>query len=141
MEITDDGADGGRSWAINGRFLTQRMTGVQRYAHEIVAALDEILSDRGDLKCLPELRLILPPGVAAKPALAKIGTCRTNFGSGHVWDQFVLPLYARSGVLSLGNFGPMLTRHHIVCIHDANTFIPPESYSAPSAWLIVRCCR
>jgi glycosyltransferase involved in cell wall biosynthesis len=129
MEITDDGADGGRSWAINGRFLTQRMTGVQRYAHEIVTALDEILSNRADLKCLPEWRLVLPPGVAAKPQLTKIGTCRTNFGAGHVWDQFVLPLYARSGVLSLGNFGPMLARNHIVCIHDANTFIQPESYS------------
>jgi glycosyltransferase involved in cell wall biosynthesis len=129
MEITDGGADGGRSWAINGRFLTQRMTGVQRYAHEIVAALDEILSDRGDLECLPELRLVLPPGVAGEPALAQIGTYRTNFGSGHVWDQFVLPLHARSGVLSLGNFGPMLARNHIVCIHDANTFIQPGSYS------------
>lgn len=129
MEITDDGAEGGRGWAINGRFLTQRMTGVQRYAHEIVMALDEILSDRGDLGCLPELRLVLPPGVAAKPHFAKIGTCRTNFGAGHVWDQFVLPLYAGSGVLSLGNFGPMLARNHIVCIHDANTFIQPESYS------------
>jgi glycosyltransferase involved in cell wall biosynthesis len=64
---------GGRSCATNGRFLTQRMTGVQRYAHEIVAALDEILSDWGDLKCSPELRLVLPPGVAAEPALAKIG--------------------------------------------------------------------
>jgi glycosyltransferase involved in cell wall biosynthesis len=129
MEITDDGAEGGRGWAINGRFLTQRMTGVQRYAHEIVTALDEILSDRGDLGCLPELRLVLPPGVAVKPRFAKIGTCRTNFGAGHVWDQFVLPLYAGSGVLSLGNFGPMLARNHIVCIHDANTFIQPESYS------------
>jgi glycosyltransferase involved in cell wall biosynthesis len=129
MEITEGGAEGRRGWAINGRFLTQRMTGVQRYAHEIVTALDEILSDRGDLKCSPEFRLVLPPGAAAKPHLAKIGTCRTNFGAGHVWDQFVLPLHARSGVLSLGNFGPMLARNHIVCIHDANTFIQPESYS------------
>jgi glycosyltransferase involved in cell wall biosynthesis len=35
----------------------------------------------------------------------------------------------QSGVLSLGNFGPALARNHIVCIHDANTFIEPESYS------------
>ena len=129
MEMTDGGADGGRGWAINGRFLTQRMTGVQRYAHEIVAALDEILSDRGDPAWLPEFRLVLPPGVMAKPALEKIGIRRTNLGSGHIWDQFVLPLHARSGVLSLGNFGPMLARNHIVCIHDANTFIQRESYS------------
>jgi|SRR5664280_108202 len=129
MEISDDGAGGGRSWAINGRFLTQRMTGVQRYAHEIVTALNQILSDEDDIARLPELRLVLPPGVAVKPVLSKIGICQTNFGSGHVWDQFVLPLYARSGVVSLGNFGPMVARDHIVCIHDANTFVQPESYS------------
>jgi hypothetical protein len=32
-------------------------------------------------------------------------------------------------VLSLGDFGPVLARKHVVCIHDANTFILPESYS------------
>jgi len=35
--------------------------------------------------------------------------------------------------LSLGNFGPVLATKHIVCIHDANTFILPESYSRSSA--------
>src|SRR5216684_3881475 len=48
---------------------------------------------------------------------------------GHAWDQFVLPWYATSGVLSLGNFGPVLAGNHIVCIHDANAFIEPESFS------------
>lgn len=129
MQVLDDGADGRRGWAINGRFLTQRMTGVQRYAYEIVAALDDILSEEADSARWPQMRLVLPPGVQVKPVLSKIGMCQTSFGSGHAWDQFILPLYARSGVLSLGNFGPMLARNHIVCIHDANTFIQPESYS------------
>ena len=39
-----------RHWAINGRFLTQRMTGVQRYANEIVMALDGLLSEIDDAK-------------------------------------------------------------------------------------------
>jgi glycosyltransferase involved in cell wall biosynthesis len=118
-----------RSWAINGRFVTQRMTGVQRYAYEIVAALDELLSDNLDAAAALAMRLVLPPGANAVPSLSKIETCRTRHGSGHAWDQFVLPLYARAGVLSLGNFGPVFARKHIVCIHDANTFILPESYS------------
>jgi glycosyltransferase involved in cell wall biosynthesis len=117
------------SWAINGRFLTQRMTGVQRYAYQIVAALDGILAQNGDIVGRLPMRLILPPGTEAVPVLSKIGTCRTSFGSGHAWDQLVFPLYAGSGVLSLGNFGPVLARNHIVCIHDANVFIQPESYS------------
>ena len=116
-------------WAINGRFLTQRMTGVQRYAHEIVAALDEILAQEGDSTSLAAMRLIVPPAVEKPPALSKITVRRTGFGSGHVWDQFVLPFHAGGGVLSLGNFGPIVGRNNIVCIHDANTFIQPDSYS------------
>ena len=133
MMTSDDGADGRPDWAINGRFLTQRMTGVQRYAQEIVAALDELLSEH-DFASRVRLRLVLPPGVEAKPALSKIHIQKTHFGSGHAWDQFVLPLYAGSRVLSLGNFGPVLARNHIVCIHDANTFIEPESYSRTFAF-------
>jgi glycosyltransferase involved in cell wall biosynthesis len=129
MQSSDKGVEAERSWAINGRFLTQRMTGVQRYAYEIVAALDGILSQDGDLAARVPIRLILPPGAEAMPALSKIGICRTSFGSGHAWDQLVLPFYAGAGVLSLGNFGPVFARNHIVCIHDANTFIEPESYS------------
>jgi glycosyltransferase involved in cell wall biosynthesis len=128
MMTSNDGVDERPDWAINGRFLTQRMTGVQRYAHEIVTALDELLSER-DFTSRVRLRLVLPPGVKTKPALSKIHIQKTRFGSGHAWDQFVLPLYAKSRVLSLGNFGPALARNHIVCIHDANTFIEPESYS------------
>jgi glycosyltransferase involved in cell wall biosynthesis len=125
MEKRKDLAQG-MSWAINGRFLTQRMTGVQRYAHEIVMALDGILS-RTDGDAL-SIRLVIPPA-AATPSLSKIAVCRTSFASGHLWDQLVLPFYAGGGVLSLGNFGPIASSHHIVCIHDANTFILPESYS------------
>jgi glycosyltransferase involved in cell wall biosynthesis len=128
MQVGND-TNGRRSWAINGRFLTQRVTGVQRYASEIVSALDDILSEEGDTAKWPPMRLVLPPGVEMKPALSKIGICLTNFGSGHVWDQFVFPLYARSGLLGLANFGPMLAQDQIVCIHDANVFIEPESYS------------
>jgi glycosyltransferase involved in cell wall biosynthesis len=128
MESPDNRVDA-RSWAINGRFLTQRMTGVQRYAYEIVAALDNILSQGDDRDSPVAMRLILPPGVRDRPVLSKIGVRATGFGSGHVWDQFVLPFYAGAGILSLGNFGPIFGRNHIVCIHDANTFVQPKSYS------------
>lgn len=125
----NDGADARLRWAINGRFRAQRMTGVQRYAYEIVAALDGILATEADIGKRLALRLVLPPAAKGAPQFSKIGICQTSFGSGHLWDQFVLPLFAGTGVLSLGNFGPVLVRNHIVCIHDANTFIQPESYS------------
>ena len=35
---------------INGRFLTQKITGVQQYARELVQALDAILPTKPGLK-------------------------------------------------------------------------------------------
>jgi glycosyltransferase involved in cell wall biosynthesis len=128
MEASDHRSDR-RTWIINGRFLGQPLTGVQRYAREILAGLDVLLSEDGAPAAQVAMRLALPPQVKAAPPLASIDICRTSIGSGHAWDQFVLPFYARAGVLSLGNSGPLLARRHIVCIHDANTFILPDSYS------------
>jgi glycosyltransferase involved in cell wall biosynthesis len=105
------------------------MTGVQRYAHEIVKSMDELLASTVKSATYPRMRLVVPPGTENVPSLSAIEVERTGFGSGHPWDQLVLPLHARDRVLSLGNFGPLLARRHIVCIHDANTFILPESYS------------
>jgi glycosyltransferase involved in cell wall biosynthesis len=128
MKCANGGVDGKSIWAINGRFMTQEMTGVQRYAHEIVVALDEICSQDSDVARRLGFRLVMP-SADARPALSQIDIRQTTFGSGHAWDQLVLPWYGTSGVLSLGNFGPLMARRHIVCIHDANTFIQPESYS------------
>src|ERR1700752_3542913 len=79
----------GPGWAINGRFLTQRITGVQRYAREIVLALDAILSQMG--KEALSVRLIAPPLATPAPVFSKIAVRRAGFGSGHLWDQLVLP--------------------------------------------------
>jgi glycosyltransferase involved in cell wall biosynthesis len=126
--ISHNGEPAAAVWAINGRYVTQRMTGVQRYAHEIVAALDRILMQDREAARRLRLRLVLPPGADQAPLHSQIDQVPTRRGRGHAWDQLVLPWHA-SSVLSLGNFGPVLARQHIVCIHDANTFIQPESYS------------
>jgi glycosyltransferase involved in cell wall biosynthesis len=129
MMIVGDQLPGRRVWTINGRFTAQQMTGVQRYAREIVCALDEILFDDDDLAKRLGFDLVMPRGAQYDLNLSRISAQKTHIGSGHAWDQFVLPWYQKVGVLSLGNFGPALARHHIVCIHDANTFLEPASYS------------
>ena len=47
---------------------------------------------------------------------------------GHLWEQFILAGYLRGGLLSLCNTGPLAVRRQIVCIHDVNTRLTPESY-------------
>ncbi|MEP9399334.1 glycosyltransferase family 1 protein [Mesorhizobium sp. KR2-14] len=118
----------GRHWAINGRFLTQPVTGVQRYASQIVRGLDGLLASgrhEGDL----EVELLVPPGTDVFLPLSAIGVRSIGRFGGHAWEQAVLPANVRGGLLSLCNTGPVALRKQIVCIHDANTRNFPQSYS------------
>ena len=115
-------------WVINGHFAAQRLTGVQRYAHEIVRALDEILCGNPDVADRIGFQLVVPSS-GTQLSLSSIAGRSAPFGSGHLWEQLILPWYQKTGILSLGNFGPILMRRGVVCIHDANTFLEPDSYS------------
>ena len=112
--------------AINGRFLTQRTTGVQRVAAEILRALD-VLAGEGKA---PPMRVIAPPGADA-PWLQHISLQRAGQGGGQFWEQRALPMAARGAMLlNLGNTAPILAgRAQAVVIHDAGAFDTPDSYS------------
>ncbi|WP_366510349.1 glycosyltransferase family 1 protein [Mesorhizobium sp.] len=123
------GADMARRWTINGRFLSQPTTGVQRYAREVVRSLDALIAEQGPLARGLKVELHCPPGSEEFP-LAAIGRREIGGKSGHVWEQTQLPSsLGGGGLLSLCNTGPLLCRKHIVCIHDANVWNAPQSYS------------
>jgi glycosyltransferase involved in cell wall biosynthesis len=118
-----------RRWTINGRFLSQPTTGVQRYAREVVHSLDALIAEQGPLARGLELGLHCPPGSGDIP-LVFIERREIGRRSGHVWEQAQLPSSLDgSGLLSLCNTGPLLSRKHIVCIHDATVWNAPQSYS------------
>lgn len=113
--------------AINGRFLTQRITGVQRFATEITLALDAMAAEG----LLPGARLLRP----ADGTPSRFPHLRDEpFGRlrGQAWEQIELPLRARGSLLvNLGNTAPLIPgRRQAVVIHDAGAFDTPESYSA-----------
>ncbi|MER8726714.1 glycosyltransferase family 1 protein [Mesorhizobium sp. M0410] len=118
-----------RRWTINGRFLSQPTTGVQRYAREVVRSLDALIAEQEPLARGLEVGLHCPPGSGDIPL---VSIERREIGSkrGHVWEQVQLPSSLNgSGLLSLCNTGPLLSHKHIVCIHDANVWNAPQSYS------------
>jgi glycosyltransferase involved in cell wall biosynthesis len=119
-----------RHWSINGRFLTQPLSGVQRYAQEITRALDALLAEGHPLAQGLELELLTPPGLVRPLPLDAISTRSAGKRGGHGWEQLTLPVAPRGGLLSLANTGPVAVRKHIVCIHDVNTRLYPASYSA-----------
>jgi glycosyltransferase involved in cell wall biosynthesis len=118
---------------LNGRFLTQAMTGVQRFATELAAAMDQ-LALTGEL---PAAQILAPRGAnrgvvgGEAPAYRRLVLRRVGRLHGQAWEQAELPFHARGGTLvSLGNTAPVLAgRRQVVVIHDAGVFDTPETYS------------
>lgn len=109
-------------FSINGRFLGKAVTGVQRYALNVVAAMDRVMTDRGRSAALLAPKGTRDPGLAAL-ALREVGGL-----PGHGWEQVNLPITCRAPLLSLCNTGPLAFTRQVVCIHDANVFEAGDSY-------------
>jgi glycosyltransferase involved in cell wall biosynthesis len=115
---------------INGRFLTQSMTGVQRYAFELLKALDLLIDEKVIDKNLYSFELLSPYNIIHQVKLKHIHHRKLGIFSGHLWEQFVLPYYSRNGfLLNLGNTAPLLKRKQVVTICDVSVFAVPFAYS------------
>jgi glycosyltransferase involved in cell wall biosynthesis len=118
-----------RQWSINGRFVTQPFSGVQRYAYEIVQALDTLIGENHELTRDLKMELLVPKGADRLPELGSISIREIDGGRGHAWEQTRLPRAVTGALLSLCNTGPLTLSRQIVCLHDMNTRVYPESYS------------
>ena len=114
---------------INGRFLTQRITGVQRYARELVQALDAVLDAKPEIK----VTVVSPRLSEAPPAWRNIELRQVGYLRGHAWEQFELPWYSRGKTLFCpGNTAPVISllsaQPVIVTVHDLSYRYFPEAY-------------
>ncbi|MBT0668691.1 glycosyltransferase family 4 protein [Novosphingobium profundi] len=92
---------------INGRFLCQPATGVQRVSREFVQALDRLI-DKGEYAGLRAM-LVAPEGADFRSlGVRHIATEHVRGGQGHFWEQVTLPRRAgRTPLLCLGNIAPL----------------------------------
>lgn len=118
--------------AINGRFLTQPTTGVQRVARELTREIDHLVaSGHRNLR----LRLLCEAG--ARPDDLDLRVTRVETvpgGQGHWWEQVALPRAVRDArLLCFGNTAPIASllgpRPVGVIIHDLSYRLYPEAYS------------
>lgn len=120
-----------RALAINGRFLAQAVSGVQRYGRELVQALDRVLAE-GMPCCFSSATVWVPPNVAAEmvpSGLQVLQIKRAGRLSGHLWEQIELPRLARRAVLvNLTNSAPLLHRCQVVALHDAAIAEYPDDF-------------
>lgn len=114
--------------AINGRFLTQPITGVQRYATELLGAMDALLDDARF--CGMQFECLLPPETSVLPRWNRIRARKVGRLRGNTWEQFELPFWSRGSLLfSPANIGPVLHSRQVLTLHDASVFAIPQAYS------------
>lgn len=105
-----------KSYVIDGLFLTQKITGIQRYAYEIMMELDENVQK--DI-----LRILVPESFENIPKLKNIKVVKYGRKCGVLWQQIDFAWYARKNKLEcicLTNVLPILYPHGIVAIHDVS---------------------
>ena len=120
-------------FALNGRFLMQQVTGVQRVAREALMVFDRMAAEgqitaprlllpaRGELVAMPELRAIRPERVGTR--------------GGHLWEQMDLPAHCGAEpLLCLGNTAPIKRlfqkgRPVVTMVHDLSYKYFPAAYS------------
>lgn len=116
---------------INGKFIDQPVTGVQRFAHEISVQL---------LNHGTKTHLI-------SPVKSNLNSIVLSFAGvkGSLWEQVALPLYLKFCgsplLVNLGNSAPIAYRNQIITLHDvaftkhpnwfSNNFIKWYSFMIP----------
>lgn len=106
---------------VNARFLTQPVTGVQRYAIECSRKIKKIW---------PETRFLCPKDVWNKDVFRELGAEVIGKNTGHLWEQLDLMRFAAAnGGLPLFNpcnTAPLLYKKNITTIHDLAFYHHPE---------------
>jgi glycosyltransferase involved in cell wall biosynthesis len=116
---------------INGRFLTQPLSGMQRFAEEMVSALDALLvEDSGKLPGVESIEVLVPPGQYRHHNWMRVTVRQVGNLTGHAWEQINLAWAARDGVLvNLAASGPWLHSCSVLVLHDAAIFAHPKHFA------------
>ena len=114
--------------AVNGRFLSQRITGVQRYAYELLNAIDDLLTAK-QIEIVP-VTVFVPPDTKHIPSWTSLNIRKVGRFTGQLWEQIDLAHHARGSLLFTASGGaPLLHDRHVFVIHDAAPFARPDAYS------------
>lgn len=116
---------------INGRFLSQQITGVQRVAHELVRELDKLVESENI-----EIVILAPKNIIFENLYKNIQIKKVGYLKGVLWEQMELPLYSikeKGVLLNLGSVAPIINTG-IVDIHDISFRVNPQFFSKKFSW-------
>ena len=106
---------------VNARFLTQPITGVQRYGIECSRQINKLYHG---------VTFVSPPGILHTELAKELGVAVIGRNKGHVWEQLDLPLFLGSvgtpPLFNPGNTAPIRYSKNFVTIHDLAFHVHPE---------------
>ena len=109
---------------VNARFLTQKITGVQRYAIEISRQLKKMSCD---------VRFVAPKNILHHDLAEELGVELVGNLTGHLWEQFDLPRYLKKHgnplLINLCNTAPLFYENKMVTLHDVAFERFPQTFS------------
>ena len=108
---------------INGKFLEQRVTGVQRYARELLREFDKLCAGM-------DVEIVVSQS-AEVPKFSNIKTVVRGKHADTLWEQTTFSRYVKKskGIsVNLCNSAPLFAKK-IVCVHDMKIFAHPEFFS------------
>jgi glycosyltransferase involved in cell wall biosynthesis len=115
---------------LNGRFLSQPTTGVQRFSRQLLDALDRLLVEGDPQVASFDWVCLTPYSNDPAPGWKNIAVRSCGHLKGNPWEQIDLPVQTQGQVLvNLGNMGPFLKKRQGVVFHDASVFAIPQAYS------------
>jgi len=112
---------------INARFLTQKITGVQRYAIEACNRLPKTIRGEKIILIAPKSDLLEVEGIDNNQII--------QFGNfkGHLWEQIDLVYFLKKQnnpiLINFGGIGPIYYKNKITYLHDLAFKYYPETFS------------
>lgn len=100
---------------LNSRFLTQNLTGVQRYGYELFKQLNNLTDN---------VKYVLPeqPVNKSYKLADDLNIIKTGKNKSHIWEQSDLPAYLNKAgkplLVNLCSTAPIFYKNQIVTIHD-----------------------
>jgi len=109
---------------VNAKFLSQPLTGVQRFASELSLLLKQNL---------PNCHFVSPKNLLQKDLSKKLNPLLIGRQSGHLWEQVELPYFLHKHnsplLLNLCNIAPIFYSNQIVALHDMAFIRNPHWFS------------
>lgn len=109
---------------VNARFLTQKITGVQRYSIELSRELK---------KQCDEVTFIAPRNIIHHDIANELGAISYGSLTGHAWEQLELPKFLANRehplLINLANTAPIFYKNKISTLHDVAFLRYPKNFS------------